>query len=157
MRSPLLLLLLFALNSGASAAPRPEGRNCRLSAPPSSAGEDLNHGVILRIYPRARDIDAAYTGCQLLWVPIKKKWALISATEVVAGDAVGIWTPSADSPELTSCRYKNGRVVTGVAETCAAPQFLLKQSLAPGCVRKLQAAIAAGGVGAAWPAGCEYE
>ena len=157
MRSLLVVLLLFEFASVASAAPKPEGKNCRLSAPPSSAGEDLSHGAILRIYPRARDIDNAYTGCQLLWAPNKEKWMLISITEVAAGDPVGIWTPGRTSPELTNCRYKDGRVVSGVAETCAAPQFLLKESLAPGCVKKLQASIAEGGLGAARPAGCEYE
>jgi hypothetical protein len=58
---------------------------------------------------------------------------------------------------LTACQYKNGRVISGVAETCAAPEFLVAKSLAPGCVKRLQEAVAAGGLGAPKPNGCEYE
>jgi hypothetical protein len=153
----LLLLLILALAAPVGAAERPEGTNCRLSAPPESAGEEFSHGAILRSYPRARDINGAYTGCQLMWAPDGAKWVIISATEVVRGDPVRIWSPHAGDPRLTACQYKNGRVISGVAETCAAPEFLVAKSLAPGCVKRLQEAVAAGGLGAPKPSGCEYE
>lgn len=153
----LLLLLMVAPPALAAEDERPKGTNCDFAGPPDSAGEETNHGIILRIYPRARDITNAYSGCQVMWVPDGAKWVVISITEVVNGDPVRIWSPYSTTPERTACRYKNGRVVSGVAATCAAPEFLLAKSLAPGCVKKLREAVAAGGLGAAMPNGCEYE
>ena len=154
-----LLVLLLVVSSGALAGEmeRPQGRNCELSAPPEAAGEEFNHGIILRIFPRARDIDATYSGCQTMWAPNGTNWVPISVTEVVGGDPVRIWSPDARNPALTACRYKKGEVISGVAATCVAPDFLLAKSLAPGCVKKIQAAVAAGGITAPWPAGCAYE
>jgi hypothetical protein len=139
VRRLLYVLVLFALAAATLAGEneRPNGTNCDLAAPPDSAGEEFNHGIILRIYPRALDITNTYSGCQIMWAPDGAKWAVISLTEVVEGDPVRIWSPHSTNPQLTACRYKNGRVVSGVAATCAAPDFLLVKSLAPGCVKKV--------------------
>jgi len=153
----LLALLVVGLLVHAAPSPRPTGKNCTLSVPPAAAGEEFDHGVTLRIFPRAKSITASYSGCQTLFAPNGGGWVVVSITEVVHGDPVRLWSPEESDPNVIECRYKNGRVLSGVAERCAAPEFLLVKSLAPGCVKKIQAAVAAGGIGAPTPQGCEYE
>ena len=151
----LCLLSCFAAYAGEVA--RPQGKNCVLAVPPEAAGEEFNHGLVLRIYPRARDIDSKYTGCQIMWAPDGTKWVTVSVVAVENGEPVRLWSPDASETELLACRYKNGRVVAGNTESCPAPQFLITRSVAPGCVEKMRAAVAIGGVGAPLPRGCNHE
>ncbi len=157
MRTSLLVLLGSAVSAVLAAPPRPEGINCRLTTPPPTAGEEFSHGVVLRVFPRARDITAEYSGCQITWMPDRTKWLVLSITELERGDPVRLWSPHSDDPRLTACRFKKGRVVSGNAEYCVAPQSLLKKSLAPGCVKKLQEAAASAASGSNLPPGCGYE
>ena len=158
MRTPLLFLLLIYCAVGfAAESGRPNGKNCNLSAPPDSAGEETNHGITLRIFPRARDIDNQYTGCQTMWLPDGNKWIPLTMVAIDKGDAVRLWAPDKSNPILFSCTYKRGKVVKGDAQNCAAPQFLIAKSLAPGCVEKIRKAISEAGLGAPRPPGCEYE
>jgi hypothetical protein len=60
---------------------RPVGMNCALSKPPATAGEEFNHGMVLRIFPRAKDINASYTGCQALMVEYEGRWTTITLSE----------------------------------------------------------------------------
>ena len=152
----LLLPLVLVLVAPAARAERPHGKNCHLAAPPQSAGEKEAHGVVLRVYPRAEAIDTSYSGCQLVWAPHGARWVVISAAEVIRGDPVRIWTPNPEDASLTGCRYRNGRVTKGSAADCAAAEFLLAKSLAPGCVQKQREAVAAAGLGAANPVGCAH-
>src|SRR5690348_16727534 len=85
------VLLLTVWNLG-DASDRPGGTNCNLSAPPAASGEDSNHGIIVRIFPRAKDIGPTYTGCQIMWVQAPDGWAKIAITEIDHGDAVSIWS-----------------------------------------------------------------
>lgn len=151
------LCLFSAFSAHAVEAPRPQGENCALAAPPAAAGEEFNHGLVLRIYPRARDISSKYTGCQIRWAPDGSKWATVSVVAIEHGGAVRVWSPDQSQTELLACRYKDGRVIAGNPESCASPQFLIAKSVAPGCVEKLRAAVAAGGQSAAPPAGCNHE
>lgn len=149
--------LFICLSVHAGEVARPQGNNCALTAPPETAGEEFNHGLVIRIHPRARDIDSSYTGCQVIWAPNGRQWVMVSVVAIEKGDPVRIWWPDSSQPELMACRYKNGRVVAGNPESCAAPQFLIAKSVAPGCTDKLRATIAAGGVGAPPPQGCNHE
>lgn len=154
----LVILLAASLQTHAAPSPRPVGRHCDLPAPPETAGEELSHGVTLRIFPRAKDITAGYSGCQAVFAPKDDRtWTLVSMTEVVDGDPVRVWWPDQQDTARGACRYRHGRVVRGAVETCAAPEFLLLKSLAPGCIRQIQAAVAQAGVGAGLPRGCEHE
>ena len=158
MRVVLLLVLLMQCAVGvAQEMRRPAGRNCNLAVPPSTSGEEMNHGITLRIYPRARDIGDRYTGCQLMWVPHQNKWHVMSVVEVKAGDPVRIWSPDTSDSVRFSCIYSKGKVVKGDANNCAAPESLIAKSLAPGCVEKISQAVARGGIEAQWPAACQYE
>src|SRR4051794_29653428 len=152
------LLLLLALPSLSWAADeRPAGPNCSLSAPPADSGEDFSRGATLRIYPRAKAIDAAYDGCQTVWAPAGDGWSVLVMVAIANGAPVRIWSESPADPDRLACRYEQGRVVSGNAATCPDPRSLIKKSLAPGCVAKRLDAVRAGGFGAPVPAGCDYE
>ena len=159
MRMTLALLTGISLAVGASAGEneRPTGKNCDLAAPPASAGEELNHGVTMRIYPRARDIGPGYTGCQLVWLPNGNQWFTMSAVAIERGEPIRIWAPEEAKPEFLACRYEQGRVVAGDPSKCPMARFLLMRSMGPGCVETVRKAVAAGGLGAPRPPECEYE
>jgi len=142
----LVALALLLGNPVLAATPRPKGANCSLAAPPSDAGEEFNHGVTLRVFPRVRDIHDSYNGCQNLWAPNGAGWEIISITEVLAGDPIRVWLPYAPEAAL-ACRYKRGQVVVGNPEACPMAKHLLVRSRAPGCVEKMKAAVAAHGIG----------
>ena len=142
----------FSADSG-----RPTGMNCGITEPPTSAGEDMNHNVVLRIFPRAKDIDSAYTGCQVVLAPEGEKWVVLFLTEIVNGDPIGLWSEEEDDPPIRACRYRNGKVVEGDSAKCPVPESLLVKSVAPGCTRIIQEAIAKHGLGAPRPKQCEYE
>ena len=137
LRLIVALTALAATNVGASDNERPTGKNCNLAAPPASAGESWNHGHIQRIYPRAKDIDPSYSGCQLMFDgPVKGKWIVTFVIEVAAGDAVRVWHEDM-SADRAACRYKNGEVIAGDAKTCSGIVKLLK-SVPPGCVKEIR-------------------
>jgi hypothetical protein len=154
--SLLVCLLLCALSVHAADTGKPIGKNCDLASPPATAGEETNHGITLRVYPRAKDIDTRYSGCQALFAPEGEKWIVLSLTEVIAGDPVRLWSAYETDAEVLACRFKQGKVVQGNPDTCPAPQFILVKSLPPGCVRILQDAVAKHGLGAPRPLKCEY-
>lgn len=151
-----LLLALSPLAHSADAV-RPEGKNCALPSPPSEAGEEMNRGSLLRVYPRAKDIDGIYTGCQVLFAPRDGKWQVISLTEIVNGDPVRLWSEYEQDPAVLACRYKGGKVTVGDPDKCPMAEFLLVKSMAPGCVKLMQDTVAKGGVGAQTPRQCEYQ
>ena len=134
-------LLLSAL-AHAQASDRPSGTNCKLLSPPPASGEDMNHGVVLRVYPRAKDIGPRYTGCQVLFAPSGTKWERVTLTVVQAGDPVRVWSPDEASRGSSGCRYRKGKVVAGNPDTCPAPQVLLMKSLPAGCASSIQEAMA---------------
>ncbi len=159
MRAAVLAAVLLALSSFAHPAStaRPVGKNCSLTEPPLEAGEDMNHGEVLRIYPRAKTIGAEYTGCQVLFAPHGKNWQVVSLTEVVKGEPVRVWSEHQPDESLLACRYKNGKLIAGNPDKCPRVGFLLLKSLAPGCAKLMQEAVAKQGLAAKGPAQCEYE
>ena len=122
-----------------------------------NAGEEFNHGITLRVYPRARDINSTYTGCQTMWMPDGKQWSVVSIAAIQSGDPVRIWSAVNSDSAKFNCIYKKGKVVKGDEQQCAAPQFLIVKSLAPGCVARIQKSVAASGLAAPTPSGCDYE
>ena len=151
------IIAAFAVSSafGEQSNPPPTGPNCDLSSPPAEAGEEMNHGLVLRIYPRAKDIDSRYTGCQVLFASDRNKWILVAMTEVRDGDPVRVWSPDTDSS--MDCRFKAGAVLRGDPKQCPRPESLLLRSMAPGCVETIRAAVAKGGLGAPRPKNCDYQ
>jgi hypothetical protein len=159
MRIASLAILFFFLGqaTAASVQDRPTGLNCNLAAPPRNAGEEQNHGVILRVFPRAKEIGATYSGCQILFAPDGKGWTVVSLTEIVEGDPTRVWSQYERIPEKLQCRYKAGKVVEGNPDSCPAPEFVLIKSMAPGCVRVVRRQVAKSGLGAGWPPECQYD
>jgi len=159
MRTMIALVAAFCVSAAAGAADndRPTGTNCDLAAPPPSAGEEFNHGLTLKIFPRARDIGPGYTGCQLVWIPHEGRWITMSAVAIEGGQPVRIWAPEVAKPDFLDCRYKSGRIVAGDPGKCPMARFLLMRSMGPGCVDIVRKAVAAKGLGAPRPAECEYE
>lgn len=152
-----LSFYLFSALTFATEAGRPYGTNCNLSTPPTNAGEEFNHGITLRIFPRARDINSKYTGCQTMWAPDGKEWSVVAIAAIEAGDPVRLWSPVNSGSAKFNCVYKKGKVVKGDEEHCAHPQFLIAKSLAPGCVAQIRKSVASDGLSAPTPSGCNYE
>ena len=159
MRHALLVpMLLFCSAVFSAENSRPKGNNCDLVEPPAGAGDEMNHGVTLRIYPRAKEIGRKYSGCQTMWMPAGQKWSVISMVEIDAGDPVRVWSPEIPPPAGTECRYKKGRVVKGDQNHCPGANNLILKSLAPGCLEKVRNAISKGGLDAKRPEACDtYE
>lgn len=155
--SLLMCLLLCALPAQAENVDKPIGENCDLASPPITAGEMMNHGITLRIYPRAKDIDMRYRGCQVLFAPEGEKWTVLSLTEVMAGDPIRVWSAYEIDAAVLACRFKHGKLIQGNPDTCPPPEFILVKSLAPGCARAIRNAAAKHGLEAPWPPECEYQ
>ena len=153
--SLITILLALALPAHSGDSSPPVGANCNLVSPPKDAGEKMNHGIVLRVFPRAKDITASYTGCQALLAPDADKWSVVLLTEIVAGDPIRVWSP--DDSDLTedNCRFKQGKVVEGNPDRCPMPEHLLIKSLAPGCVQIIRDAVAKHGSGTPRPQECD--
>ena len=150
---------LTLLGSLALAQPvaRPQGKNCDIPDPPADAGEEINHGYVLRVFPRAKDIGASYTGCQLLWHPVGSKWLTVAVTQVVNGDPVRVWSPEDPKGSRSACAYRQGRVIRGNPETCPSPRFLLVKSLPPGCAERIRSQATDSSAAGSWPSDCQYD
>jgi hypothetical protein len=159
MRIALFLgyLLISILPVIARGETRPTGKNCDIASPPDEAGEVMNHGVVLRVFPRAKDIGNSYTGCQVLFQPDGEKWVVVSFTEVVKGDPTRIWSPYVSDGAVLACRFKKGKTVSDNVGSCPMPDFLIKKSVPPGCSRRMQDAFALNGPGATLPQECEFQ
>ncbi len=136
---------------------RPIGENCNISTPPINAGEEMNHGVTLRIYPRAKDISESYSGCQSLWAPDKDGWVVVAVSEYINGYPVRLWSPHEKDPDKKSCRYSKGKLVSGNKGKCPISESLVMRSLPSGCVENIRNAVAKDGIGAPRPSECKYE
>ena len=147
----ILSLLVLANEVADSAEQRPTGKNCDLQTPPEDAGEDINHGIIQRIYPRASEISKDYVGCQIVWVADGMTWITIAAVSIERGDPVRVWSPYETDPIRLACRYKEGKLIEGDRARCPAPDHLFAKSLPPGCVERITNA------GGRFPPDCSYD
>lgn len=136
LRLMLCLAVLLACAPALADDGRPTGTNCDLAAPPAAAGEEIAHGMLLKVHPRARDIGAGYSGCQGMWMPQRDGWAVVTLTYIEHGSAVRYWTPAAGDPDHRACRYAQGKLVAGRGETCRDPVGLIFKSMAPGCAER---------------------
>lgn len=131
------LLLLLDDSSTAAESKRPVGQNCDLATPPKSAGEDTNHGLLLFVFPRARDIGVNYTGCQLIWTQSKTEVTLGWLVWIQSGKAVRVWSTDAEmNAMLGQCFWEKGILKNGRAETCGNSEDTVMKSYLPGCISK---------------------
>jgi hypothetical protein len=125
------------------------GRNCALAAPPAGAGEVSNAETLIKVYPRAADLSAAYAGCQSAWVGRGDRWTLVVRILFESGQPRAIWSPG-DPPGAPRCRYDGKGLVDGAPEQCPEPGQLILRSLPAGCVERSRSA---GGLAS----GCAYD
>jgi hypothetical protein len=152
MRTLLIILLAFLATAARAAdAGRPIGPNCNLPTPPKDAGEEFEHGVTLKIYPRIAQMPKNYTGCQTMWAPGAQNWQIESVVAIERGYAVRLWSPDESDRAALACRYQEGKVVSGNAEQCPVPESLILRSVPPGCMEQI---VQAEGN---FPAGCGYD
>jgi len=129
------LLLFFSVSVAASPLPV-DGPNCSLKSPPSAAGEDNPHGGLMKFYPRAKDIPAGYTGCQMAWLQREGGWTSFSARYYLGGTLRAFYGPPVGSKPTSVCLFESGEL--SPASTGACPSFEEASkpapSLAPGCI-----------------------
>lgn len=114
---------------------RPTGANCGLTSPPSNAGEESGHGVLVQVYPRIKDIAAGYNGCQAVFITTKDRPAALAwLVEIVAGDPVRWWSEDASMQAVLGCRFRHGVVTAGDPQTCGRPPISLLPSMPAGCI-----------------------
>jgi hypothetical protein len=125
MRIALALAMMSILTSAlASETGHPTGDNCNLTSPPEAAGEVQDHGVTLRVFPRARDINGSYKGCQMKWASNKGRWDLVAVVSIVSGDPVRLWSPEVS---VGTCVYDKGELVRGDARNCPDAKSLISK------------------------------
>ncbi len=102
------------------------GENCNISVPPSDSGEAMNHGVTLKIHPRAKDFTKAYSGCQTLFAPIEGGWTIVGISEFINGDPIRLWLFHESDSARLACHYSSGKLVSGSKNKCTVPESLVK-------------------------------
>jgi len=136
-RVALALLLLVSVSVAASPLPV-DGPNCSLKSPPSTAGEDNPHGGLMKFYPRAKDIPAGYTGCQIAWLQREGGWTSFSTRYYSEGALRAFYGPpiGGGGKPTSVCLFESGK--PSPASTGACPSFEEASkpapSLAPGCI-----------------------
>jgi hypothetical protein len=116
-----LLMYALLLLSGCALADerdRPVGQNCDLATPPKSAGEEGHHGVLLLVFPRAREIGAHYDGCQVVWIKREKELTLAWIVVIQRGQAVRVWSRDAEMKAMLGGNSKR----------------MIMKSYLPGCI-----------------------
>ena len=135
IRPVLLAAALLAAAAAAGAAKHPfQGPNCDLDKPPPQAGDDIDHGALLKVHPRAKDIGRAYDGCQTAWAETRGDWPVVGVTLFERGEAVAFWNPP---PGETTCRYRNGRAIDDPRGHCPPAASLKLKAMPAGCARRI--------------------
>jgi hypothetical protein len=135
--APLLLLLILPTVSAQSLIP-PDAAHCSLISPPANAGEDNPQGGLMKFYPRAKDLPASYTGCQVAWLLQGGEWMIFSKRYYSEGILRAFYGPILKGETTSVCGFSNGQLTPGSKGSC--PSFAEASrpapSLPPGCVTK---------------------
>lgn len=116
---------------------RPVGQNCDLATPPKSAGEEGHHGVLLLVFPRAREIGSDYHGCQVVWIQRKNEVTLAWIVVIKSGQAASVWSRDAEMQAmLGQCVGEKRTVRKGTPEVCGNSKNMIMKSYLPGCISK---------------------
>jgi len=129
--------LMFAVVALVTCTAMAEQDTCAIADPPSEAGEQAHMGELLLVYPRARDIGEAFTGCQSLWGRAKAGTHLIGRFEYMKGSFVAVH----DGEDRIRCEYGNGKLISVLPTACPKSLPSPIPSLPPGCFSKVQRAI----------------
>jgi hypothetical protein len=139
---------LISMACGATSE-RPQGENCRLTAPPRSAGEINAPRQVVFVYPRTKDIGIGYLGCQTAWARGEHgTWEIVSLVRIERRNVVEVWPPPPDGESPGHCTYSHGRILPNSPDECRTLQTI---SFPPGCLtRSLRLHVYP-----AMPKGCE--
>jgi len=145
IRSLLVIFGVLVLAHHAVAEePRPLGKNCDLDSPPPASGEDAHmYGGAFKIYPRAKNIDGNYNGCQVVWRSSGENidnWSLYVVFELKGEELVQAWMPIESEYSHSKCKYENGQLISGNTNHCFKPERVPVKSMASGCLSGLLAA-----------------
>jgi hypothetical protein len=139
------ILLLIACLAGAANAvasgqavppelAKPQGKNCDLTSPPPNSGEQGGSDVTLQVWPRLKDMDDNYTGCQAVFATTAEASGhLVWLLEIVNGEPLRKWSPDPSVTRYSECAYKNGALTRGTMLTCAPQRELFMRSKPAGC------------------------
>lgn len=137
------LLLLPMLSTGwAQSLIPPNAPHCSLSSPPSNAGEDNPQGGFMKFYPRAKDLPASYTGCQIAWLRRNGKWTIFSKRYYLEGTLRTFYGPMLNGKPTSICWYTNGELTAESKGSCPlfAEASQAARSLPRGCIAKAKSA-----------------
>jgi hypothetical protein len=108
-------------------------RNCDLKEPPPDSGEDGDHGILIKIYPRRGAIGSTYSGCQTMWAFDGATWSVVTVGVFEDGKITRMRVPSRPEDPLEQCLFQSGRLVRGNEGTCSSLDMLPYNSMPPGC------------------------
>jgi len=138
-----VVFLAFSLVVTTIVVANPAGLNCNLEQPPENSGEDSHmYAGLFKIYPRAKNIQKNYSGCQLTWQAkadgkkLPHIWNLVSKIEYKNGKVKSVvWSSTAQDRKIKNCVYQEGNIISG--DNCYPAKSLPLKSMAPGCFKKL--------------------
>ncbi|MHA4871059.1 hypothetical protein ACXZ1M_25565 [Duganella sp. PWIR1] len=105
------VIALFLI-SNANAQLTASQENCLVQQPPSDAGENVAHGLNLKVFPMAHKIPQEYSGCQIAWQQEQNGWTIFVRFHFENGQVVAI-----SSLEM-ECKYSNGLLTQGSSDEC---------------------------------------
>jgi len=90
----------------------------------------------MKFYPRAKDISASYTGCQLAWLMQNGQWVTFSTRYYSAGKLRAFYGPQLEGKATSVCLFENGKLSPESKGACPPFEEASRPapSLAPGCV-----------------------
>jgi hypothetical protein len=125
-------ICLAAFLALAMAAPAAHAQSrdasCSIQMPPPDAGEEATHAKILKVFPRAKNIPAGFSGCQSVWLEMPPTWALAFRLSFTDGRVVKLWTPSYE------CHYAADKLKTPASTECAPEPPEPMESEPAGCI-----------------------
>jgi len=139
IRRFLILVCLYLVSC--TTEQRPEGNNCGMINPPSNAGEDSHmYFGLAKVYPRAKNMSAEYSGCQIIWSNKGESldsWSLAFKLIYANGELVRSQTFLSTDSEALECKYNSIELVSGKADDCYPLEQTPVVSMRPGCLKDL--------------------
>ena len=108
-------------------------QNCDLKGPPADSGEDGDHGIPMRIYPRRAAIGSTYSGCQTVWAYDGATWSVAFLGVFENGTITRMRVPSEPGNPIEQCLMQSGRLVKGDKDICSSLDMFPYSSVPPGC------------------------
>jgi hypothetical protein len=94
----------------------------------------------MKFYPRAKDIPASYTGCQVVWLMRDDRWITFSTRYYSGGTLRAFYGPVLEGKPTSACVFENGKLAAGSKGACPSFEEASRPapSLPPGCITALK-------------------